>query len=507
MEYMSKKRFFSNTPICLFRQTGLCILFGVLLIPLHGQLVFADSPIRCLPVNESTNVGVLSNVPADNYNIYAKLAKHGQSATADIGIQDDSSDTCDSIGSHKLSGDSWVQVGTWSSHAGASNLTIAMSSAQPNDNPGANRPSIMLLSTTSPTCTIEVDKCMATINGRAGELLAVNDHVESQTLDAFRPVSPDSDQLKRVVYYIDNRPAYTTNNLEPFDLRYATHQDQNIKIVLEFASGQRLVIADKLPDGYIASANSMLFQLYRANSFLYSFLLVTVFLLIASGSLLLLIKGVERRHAWREAHGFTKDKSSPSLSKWIFPARLWARRVVVISAIVVTPFIVVTVLTNYVVTLFKVDGVSMERTLDDGNELLVNKLPVTLAQLSGRKYVPDRGSIVILRSVYGVYDPRADLSEEKFIVKRVLGLPGDQVSIQDGKVTVRTPNGEVINPDDGAPWTNTMNESTDNESLDLTLKSDEIFVSGDNRPVSIDSRANGALSIDQVVGVVVTKLW
>jgi signal peptidase I len=161
-------------------------------------------------------------------------------------------------------------------------------------------------------------------------------------------------------------------------------------------------------------------------------------------------------------------------------------------------------LINFVFRSYAVDGPSMETTLQNQDKLIVWKVPVTLAKLTGNPYIPHRGDIIIAN----IEDLSAcGQSGEKQIIKRTLGLPGDRVVVKDGKLTIYNdaqPNG--FSPDDTLPY-NEDNRIpyTDNE-IDVTLDEGQIFIAGDNRPDSCDSRRFGPINSDQIVGKLIVRL-
>ena len=90
--------------------------------------------------------------------------------------------------------------------------------------------------------------------------------------------------------------------------------------------------------------------------------------------------------------------------------------------------------------------------------------------------------------------------EKKMLIKRVIGVPGDVVSIHDGKVFI---NSKEI--DDSY----TMDKTTPGEIKDLIVPANHLFCLGDNRAVSVDSRsANvGLVPFDDVIGKVVFRVF
>lgn len=153
---------------------------------------------------------------------------------------------------------------------------------------------------------------------------------------------------------------------------------------------------------------------------------------------------------------------------------------------------------------FNVEGPSMETTLHTGDRLIVNRLPVTWAQLQNKPYVPQRGQVIVFKN------PRYDniSNREQYIVKRVIALPNERVVLKDGRYTVYNkehPKG--FNPDDdnsGEPGSYTTG------NLDVTVPEGSLFVSGDHRKGSCseDSRNGlGMIPFYDVIGPVSLRIF
>ncbi len=108
---------------------------------------------------------------------------------------------------------------------------------------------------------------------------------------------------------------------------------------------------------------------------------------------------------------------------------------------------------------------------------------------------------------------QSDLAEfgqqdSKQLIKRVVGLPGDRVVVANGVVTIynkANPNG--FQPDKTLPYGKdgkTIPLTSGN--IDVTLAKDQIFVCGDNRGDSLDSRSFGPVALNHVVGKLVYRL-
>ncbi|TMN23057.1 signal peptidase I [Lentibacillus cibarius] len=140
-----------------------------------------------------------------------------------------------------------------------------------------------------------------------------------------------------------------------------------------------------------------------------------------------------------------------------------------------------------------VNGESMEPTLYDGNLLMVNKVVYNLTDV-------DRFDVIVFHA-----------NERDDYVKRVIGLPGDSIVYKSDKLYI---NGDYI----GEPFlksfkkTSSVTPYTDDFTLEGTtgktqVPEGKLFVMGDNRRNSLDSRKIGFVPIDEVVGKVDIKYW
>lgn len=149
----------------------------------------------------------------------------------------------------------------------------------------------------------------------------------------------------------------------------------------------------------------------------------------------------------------------------------------------------------YVAQSYQVEGQSMETTLQNNDRLIVDKWPRTWARISGHVYVPKRGDIIIFNQSGLSFG--SDSSKQ--LIKRVVGLPGERVIVKGGNITIYNqdrPSG--FDPDKSSSYY--IASRITPGDVNLTLKSDEIFVCGDNRANSEDSRYFGPVKLNQVVG-------
>jgi signal peptidase I len=139
----------------------------------------------------------------------------------------------------------------------------------------------------------------------------------------------------------------------------------------------------------------------------------------------------------------------------------------------------------FVVSPFVVDGDSMQPTFENLDYLIIDEIIY-------RFQAPSRGDVIVFR-----YPTNPSI----FYIKRIIGLPGEKVSINHGKITVTTHAGNKLALDE--PYI--VNEDA-TYTKDIWLSSKEYFVMGDNRPNSSDSRIWGPLLEKNIIGRVDLRL-
>lgn len=162
---------------------------------------------------------------------------------------------------------------------------------------------------------------------------------------------------------------------------------------------------------------------------------------------------------------------------------------------------------TYIFRSFNVLGPSMESTLYTGDRLIINRLPVTLAELQNKPYVPNRGQIIVFKNPQ--YNPETG---DEYIVKRVIAFPGERVVVKDGILTVYNkdnPNG--FQPDKAQADDPTSHPgSPTSGDVDTTVTDGTLFVAGDHRQgdYSYDSRSGlGLIPYYDVVGPVSMRIY
>jgi len=180
------------------------------------------------------------------------------------------------------------------------------------------------------------------------------------------------------------------------------------------------------------------------------------------------------------------------------------RSILTTMAILILAPLIAFALTAFIFQSYQVDGSSMETTLQNQDRLIVLKLPRTWAKITRHPYIPHRGDVIILnKSDLYQYD---GANEKKQLVKRVMGLPGDRVVVKDGKVTIyNTANPNGFDPDTTMPYGKVI--VTTPGSIDITIGPNQVYVMGDNRTNSLDSRIFGPISDSDIVGKLVFRIF
>jgi len=171
--------------------------------------------------------------------------------------------------------------------------------------------------------------------------------------------------------------------------------------------------------------------------------------------------------------------------------------------ILLTALAVALLIIAFVFRSYQVDGPSMESTLQNGDKLIIWKVPRSWASVTRHAYIPDRGDVIVFTesglSQFGQTDT-------KQLIKRVIGLPGDRVVVANGIYTIyNKSHPQGFDPDKSLPYG--KNIPTTSGNVDVTLGKNQLFVSGDNRPDSLDSRAFGPINASQVVGKLVLRVF
>lgn len=157
----------------------------------------------------------------------------------------------------------------------------------------------------------------------------------------------------------------------------------------------------------------------------------------------------------------------------------WGKSLWEMIKFAVLALVIVIPIRMFIAQPFIVSGLSMFPTFNDKEYLVVDEISYRLGD-------PERGDVVIFRYPK---DP------SKFFIKRIIGLPGEQVIISGSDVTIKNethPEGFKLDQ----PYV----ENTAKNTLEQDLGAEEYFVMGDNRSASSDSRYWGAVPRKNIIG-------
>lgn len=157
----------------------------------------------------------------------------------------------------------------------------------------------------------------------------------------------------------------------------------------------------------------------------------------------------------------------------------WVQTIVVslVIALIITTFIKPTIVKNC----------SMSPTLEENDFLIINRFLYN-------RGTPERGDIVVFRS-----NLKTETGKQKLLIKRVIAIPDDEIIIKDGKIYL---NGSELEE-------NYIESEYTMGDIDLVIPENEVFVMGDNRSNSLDSRDGilGLVDFNTIMGKAFIRLF
>lgn len=178
----------------------------------------------------------------------------------------------------------------------------------------------------------------------------------------------------------------------------------------------------------------------------------------------------------------SKDDTTPSFAKSPKSFFIELIKIVVIALAIIIP------IRYFLFQPFYVRGASMEPTFQDSEYLIIDEITYRFSD-------PERGDVVVVRN------PQ---HESEFFIKRIIALPGETISVEDGVVIIFNDtnlDGLLLKEmylGEGVKTSGTIN---------VKLDEDEYYILGDNRTVSLDSRAFGPLEEQYLVGRAWLRVW
>lgn len=148
---------------------------------------------------------------------------------------------------------------------------------------------------------------------------------------------------------------------------------------------------------------------------------------------------------------------------------------------------------TFVLAHFVVDGTSMSSTLESGDRVFVNKLSYRFGE-------PDRGDVIVLHQISG--------TAQRDLIKRVIALPGEEIEIRSCEVLITDTDGvtrRLIEPYLDPAVVTPGNCGGDTPPT--PIPPEHVYVLGDNRSGSQDSRSLGPVEMDEIVGRAFVVFW
>lgn len=173
------------------------------------------------------------------------------------------------------------------------------------------------------------------------------------------------------------------------------------------------------------------------------------------------------------------EEKSPAFKFFSFFWEL--AKVLIISLAIVLP------IRTYIVQPFFVSGLSMEPNFSDHEYLLID-------EISYRFREPQRGEVIVFKY---------PLNKTQYYIKRIIGLPGEKVKFEDGKIVIIKPDNEKMVLDESTYLPNPAPVYFS----EISLNNNQYFVRGDNRASSFDSKDWGPISRDDIIGRVWLRVW
>lgn len=184
----------------------------------------------------------------------------------------------------------------------------------------------------------------------------------------------------------------------------------------------------------------------------------------------------------------TLDKDVPPQNFIAKAARRFVNFILDFLETIVVALSIFVVIYLFLMQPHEIKGSSMEPNFYNSEYILTDKI-------SYRLHAPTRGDVVIFKAPE---NPDVDY------IKRVIGLPADRIKIQNGSVYL---NGEKLREDYLRDQTYLPPGSYMAEGVEITIPGGKLFVMGDNRPHSSDSRRFGPVPFDAIIGRAFLRYW
>lgn len=421
-------------------------------------------------------------------------------------IDNESLGPCVKVGTSTLQTSRWQQVGESLSLSQRRIQFVMALDSQSATVAGASSPKLVLTSK-NPPCELVTD-CVVVFDGQQ---FTLNPKKLSASTDSLRVgiLQPIEDaEVQEAIYSVDGRQVYTRKLLEPFNVRYVGVGNHVLNRTVVLTNETYLTDTQRVQrDFTFLNAFGALYSRYGA---LITYIGIILSVLFIWSGVLFVFRWFYRRRHWQHTHVL---KPTPVQRERLFHRaarfqnfsstfrqnlqKFW-KLYLLLGLGIGSVFI----LNSFIITTFKISGASMEPTLADSSIQTVLTLPVSVSKATGSSYIPKIGDIIVVNKLeHSLFDTEFT-TVDNYVVKRVIGVPGDRVQVKGTVITIfneEYPEGYV--PDEMYQWISDT-ATLDEFNTDIVISANELFVVGDNRDASIDSRYYGPIKTSEVVGQV-----
>ncbi len=485
----------------------LLLLIVAALFPLRGKGLAQGAP----PCGGEHPVFAFVSLPVGNYDIYATLGATDANDSVKLWSQPVITDEgvtapCSFVGQGSASGDRYSKVADHNVLLDNAPTVYYLEAATISGSSTASAPKLVFVERSVSYVCDMTKTCDVTYQGSQMRLIPKKISLTSDSLRVAQILPIQDVPIKQVVYSVDNKPAYTSKKLEAFDLHYASWGKHAITRTVILQNGEALTDTQQIEQDF--SIDKPFVSVIYGQKTILTFVVIILGVLLAIAALLSIVHRIRKYVIWRRTHIVSQTKSTSAGSSqvhylvedsWRGTLKLFGK----IMAGVVGAALLFIGTDAFVLSIFTVDGPSMETTLHDTSRHPLYKLPITISKINRHALTPKRGEVVVfLKDDNNLFEPLSQ-QEKNYVVKRVIGLPGERVQLKDGRLRIYNkehPDG--FDPDVAVSWSSKI-KPTPNAYFDVTLQAGELFVCGDNREESVDSRSYGPIKADEIVG----KVW
>lgn len=487
-----------------FKIFVLLAVIASILVPLSS---LKAQEYQATPCDEA-QYSALAQIPSGALNAYLKAGRKEDSVLTHLYYRVFDSQECVEIGSAQAAYKNYTKFGVANIPSGNNFVSIHIKVDSIQDSQaGASIPQVVFTDSKNEPCDL-VSGCLVDYDGKK---FTLSPKKVSLTTDTAKIgiLSTFNSDLKEVLYTVDGKPAYTKPTLEEFNLNYVPDGEHTIERKIVLKDGQSLTDSRVVKRGLEGGATYLFISMLYGQSRLIRILGIGLAFIFVYSIFIFVIKRIAARRRWKSEHFFNPnehfDTSMVGARAGISGEESYGQLLRHYKKYLLSGFGIIAglfLINSYAITFFTVDGVSMFPTLQNTAREPLYTLPVTIGKVNKNYYLPARGTIVVVEKDENNLFEAASKTEKNYVVKRVVGLPNERVVIKNGKIMIyNKENSKGFEPDEEFKW---IIDKTGSENIvmDIKLKEGEVFVVGDNRDESIDSRFYGPILTSQVVGKV-----